>query len=165
MHGAGRIRAMASAVKLRTDFSAGELWRLATAAKNANQSRRLLALAAVLDGMNRTDAARIGGMDRQTLRDWAHRFNDHDLDNWSKGRPTRLSAEQQAKLAQLGPVRTGPCMRRALAARRLATRHRRALRRRLSRAYGRQAPQGARLLPCQRPSAPPGAGRPDDRGV
>jgi len=101
---------MASAVKLRTDFSPKELWRLAARTKNVNQSRRLLSLAAVLDGMNRTDSARIGGMDRQTLRDWAHRFNDHGpdglLDNWSKGSPPRLSAEQQAELAQL--VETGP---------------------------------------------------------
>lgn len=68
---------MASAVKLRTDFSAKELRRLAAGTKNANESRRLLLLAAVLDGMNRTEAARIGGMDRQTLRDWVHRFNEH----------------------------------------------------------------------------------------
>jgi hypothetical protein len=59
---------MASAVDLRRDFSAAELRGLAASGKNANQSRRLLSLAAVLDGMNRTDAARIGGMDRQTLR-------------------------------------------------------------------------------------------------
>src|SRR3954470_16664179 len=61
---------MASAVGLRADYSAAELRRLAAATKNANQSRRLLSLAAVLDGMDRTQAARIGGMDRQTLRDW-----------------------------------------------------------------------------------------------
>ncbi len=61
---------MASAVTLREDYSAAELRRLAAATRNANQSRRLLSLAAVLDGMNRTEAARIGGMDRQTLRDW-----------------------------------------------------------------------------------------------
>src|SRR3954465_15010914 len=60
---------MASAVSLRGDYSASELRGLASATKNANQSRRLLSLAAVLDGMNRTEAARIGGMDRQTLRD------------------------------------------------------------------------------------------------
>src|SRR3712207_7947294 len=66
---------MPAAVKIRTDYSAGELRRLASTTKNANQSRRLLSLAAVLDGMNRTEAARIGGMDRQTLRDWVHRFN------------------------------------------------------------------------------------------
>ena len=59
---------MATAVALRTDFSAADLRRLAAASKNANQSRRLLSLAAVRDGMNRTEAARIGGMDRQTLR-------------------------------------------------------------------------------------------------
>ena len=63
---------MPAAVRLRTDYSAHELRRLAAATKNANQSRRLLSLAAVLDGMNRTEAARIGGMDRQTLRDWVH---------------------------------------------------------------------------------------------
>ena len=66
---------MPSAVGLRTDFPAMELRRLAASTKIANQSRRLLSLAAVMDGMNRTDAARIGGMDRQTLRDWVHRFN------------------------------------------------------------------------------------------
>jgi transposase len=67
---------MPSAVTLRTDFSASELRRQAKRSKDNNQSRRLLSLAAVLDGMNRTDAARIGGMDRQTLRDWVHRFNE-----------------------------------------------------------------------------------------
>lgn len=101
---------MASAVSLRTDFSAAELRRLAAASRNANQSRRLLSLAAVLDGMNRTEAARIGGMDRQTLRDWVHRFNEHGpnglKDNWSKGKPSRLSAEQRAEVAEL--VETGP---------------------------------------------------------
>jgi transposase len=91
---------MASAVSLRADYSAVELRRLATATKNAKQSRRLLSLAAVLDGMNRTEAARIGGMDRQTLRDWVHRFNAHGpdglLDSWSKGPEPRLSQEQRA---------------------------------------------------------------------
>src|SRR4051812_16461154 len=52
---------MACAVSLRGDYSATELRGLASATKNANQSRRLLSLAAVLDGMNRTEAARIGG--------------------------------------------------------------------------------------------------------
>jgi len=61
-------------------------------------------------GMNRTEAARIGGMDRQTLRDWGHRFNAHGpnglLDGWSKGPEPRLSAEQRAEVAEL--VETGP---------------------------------------------------------
>src|SRR3954470_15080179 len=101
---------MATAVTVRADFSADELRRLATASKHANQSRRLLSLAAVLDGMSRTDAARIGGMDRQTLRDWVHRFNEHGpdglRDTWSKGNPPRLSPGQRAELAQI--VETGP---------------------------------------------------------
>ena len=42
--------------------------------------RRLLALAAAYDGVSRTEAAKVGGMDRQTLRDWAHRFNDEGPD-------------------------------------------------------------------------------------
>ena len=66
---------MPSAVRLRSDFTAGELRRLAKKAKEAKQSRRLLSLAAVVDGMSRAEAAMMGGMDRQTLRDWVHRFN------------------------------------------------------------------------------------------
>ena len=66
---------MGAAVPLRTDFSAGELRQLAKRAESADQSRRLLSLAAVLDGMSRKAAAEIGDMDQQTLRDWAHRFN------------------------------------------------------------------------------------------
>lgn len=57
---------MASAVSLRADYSALDLRRLAATTRNANQSRRLLSLAAVLDGMNRTEAAKIGGNTRPT---------------------------------------------------------------------------------------------------
>ena len=66
---------MPAAVKLRDDYSAEELRALARRCKDVNQSRRLLSLAAVRDGMDRGEAAKIGGMDRQTLRDWVHRFN------------------------------------------------------------------------------------------
>ena len=101
---------MPSAVKLRTDFSAAALRRMAKRSKDNNQSRRLLSLAAVLDGMNRTDAARIGGMDRQTLRDWVHRFNeagpDGLLDHWAGGPDPRLTAEHKAELAAI--VAAGP---------------------------------------------------------
>ena len=101
---------MPAAVRMRTDFSAGALRRLAAATKNANQCGRLLSLAAILDGMSRTEAARIGGMDRQTLRDWVHRFNERGpdglKDTWSKGHPPRLSIEQRAELAQV--VEIGP---------------------------------------------------------
>ncbi|MFG1250560.1 winged helix-turn-helix domain-containing protein, partial [Xanthobacter flavus] len=80
------------------------------ASKHASQSRRLLSLAAVLDGMDRAEAARIGGMDRQTLRDWVHRFNalgpDGLRDIRFKGHPPRLSKAQLAELAEI--VETGP---------------------------------------------------------
>jgi transposase len=66
---------MPSAVRLREDYSAEELRGLARRSKDVNQSRRLLSLAGVRDGMDRGAAAKIGGMDRQTLRDWVHRFN------------------------------------------------------------------------------------------
>ncbi len=108
--GAGRMGTMAPAVSVRTDLSAIDLRRLAAATRHANQGRRLLSLAAVLDGMDRTTAARIGGMNRQTLRDWVHRFNAHGpdglRDSWSKGNPPRLSADQKAALARL--VESGP---------------------------------------------------------
>lgn len=101
---------MPSAVPLRTDFSAPELRRLAKRSPDNNQSRRLLSLAAVVDGMSREDAARIGGMDRQTLRDWVHRFNqagpDGLLDAWTSGPTPRLSSGQKAELAAL--VDAGP---------------------------------------------------------
>jgi transposase len=101
---------MGSAVALRSDYTAVDLRRLAKGSKDANQSRRLLALAAVIDGMSRSDAARIGGMDRHTLRDWVHRFNtagpDGLLDAWSPGPAPRLSEAQRAELAAI--VEAGP---------------------------------------------------------
>ena len=99
------IRAMPAAVRLREDYSAEELRALARRSKDVNQSRRLLSLAGVRDGMDRGSAAKIGGMDRQTLRDWVHRFNasgpDGLLDNWTEGPKPRLSEEQMATFAQI----------------------------------------------------------------
>jgi transposase len=101
---------MPAAVKLREDFSAGQLRALARRSKVVHQSRRLLSLAAVRDGMDRGEAARIGGMDRQTLRDWVHRFNaqgpDGLIDNWTSGPTPRLSADQLTELTTI--VETGP---------------------------------------------------------
>jgi transposase len=101
---------MPSAVKLQTDFSAEELRALARRSKDVNQSRRLLSLAAVRDGMDRGSAAKVGGMDRQTLRDWVHRFNAEGpeglIDNWTEGPKPRLSAEHLAELAAI--VEAGP---------------------------------------------------------
>src|SRR5471030_54532 len=100
---------MPSAVSLREDYSAEELRASARRSKNVNQSRRLLSLAGVRDGMDRGAAARIGGMDRQTLRDWVHRFNASGpeglLDNWREGPKPRLWAGRVAVFAQIvGPA-------------------------------------------------------------
>lgn len=88
---------MAALVQLRTDYSAVDLRRLAAGSRHASPSRWLLSLAAVLDGMDQERAVRIGGMDRQTLRDWVHLFNkggpDRLKDIRSKGHPPRLSTD------------------------------------------------------------------------
>ena len=59
----------------RTEHSACDFRRLASREKDGQVVRRLLALAMVLEGRSRGDAARMNGMDRQTLRDWVHRYN------------------------------------------------------------------------------------------
>jgi len=101
---------MPSAVRLREDYSAEELRTHAQRSKDVSQSRRLLSLAAVRDGMDRAAAAKIGGMDRQTLRDWVHRFNASGpeglIDNRTEGPKPRLSEEQLAQFAKI--VEAGP---------------------------------------------------------
>jgi transposase len=101
---------MSAAITVRDDFEADEVRCMARTVKDANQARRLLAIAAIYDGMDREEAARIGGMDRQTLRDWVHRFNEHGPDGLINikptGRPSRLSAEQKEELCRL--VEAGP---------------------------------------------------------
>src|SRR2546426_12548875 len=102
--------AMGQAVAVRTDYTAGEVRRLAKRAKDAAQARRLLAIAAVFDGASRTEAAKIGGMDRQTLRDWVIRFNRQGPDGLfnipSPGVPPKLDDTHRAFLARI--VKEGP---------------------------------------------------------
>ena len=97
-------------VELRDDYDAADLRRLAKRSRDNRQIRRLLALAAVYDGMSRADAAQVGGMERQTLRDWAHRFNEEGpeglTDRPRPGRERWLSEAQMAELAEI--VETGP---------------------------------------------------------
>ncbi len=64
-------------VPLRSDFDADGLCATARKSKDGPQARRLLALAAIYDGASRTDAARIGGVTRQIVRDWVVKFNAH----------------------------------------------------------------------------------------
>ena len=59
----------------RKELGAGELRREAGRCRDARAARRMLALALVLEGSSREEAARAAGMDRQTLRDWVHRCN------------------------------------------------------------------------------------------
>ena len=98
------------AVPLKEGMSAKQLRQAAAGSSDANQARRLLALAAIRDGMSRQVAARIGGMDRQTLRDWVHAFNKFGLDglvnDTSPGRPCKLSMRQKAALKSI--VEAGP---------------------------------------------------------
>ena len=58
---------------------------------DSRQTRRLLALAAVYEGMSRGEAAKVGGMDRQTLRDWVHRFNEAGPDGLTNRQHAALS--------------------------------------------------------------------------
>jgi transposase len=105
-----REGAMGAAVPLRTDFSAGELRLLAKRAEDADQARRLLSLAAVLDGMSRKAAAEIGAMDRRTLCDWAHRYNEKGpeglINAKAPGPRPKLSPEQKQELKRI--VEAGP---------------------------------------------------------
>lgn len=97
-------------IKLREDYGVDDLRRLARKSRDAKQARRLIALAGVLDGLSRADAAAVGLMDRQTLRDWVHRFNEQGpeglIDRKSTGPKRKLTAEQLAMLKDI--VAAGP---------------------------------------------------------
>jgi transposase len=98
-------------VPLRGDFDADGLRVIARRSKNGPQARRLLALAAIYDGATRTEAARIGGVTLQVVRDWVVKFNAHGpeglLNRKPPGQPSRLTNAHRAALAtQLdeGPI-------------------------------------------------------------
>src|SRR4051794_17691221 len=94
----------------RRELGAGELRREAGRCRDARAARRMLALALVLEGGSRAEAARAAGMDRQTLRDWVHRYNAEGLaglrDRRRPGPRSRLSPEQEAEL--VAAVERGP---------------------------------------------------------
>ena len=102
---------MGAAVKItRLDRSAAALRRDASRCGDSRVTCRILAIAHVLDGVSRTEAAEACGMDRQTLRDWIHRYNAAGVaglaDLPRSGRTAALSAEQQAEFRAL--VLAGP---------------------------------------------------------
>lgn len=101
---------MGAAVLLRDDFDGPTLRRLARVTKDAAQARRLLALAEVCDGGSRSDAARVGGVSLQTIRDWVLRFNARGpaglIDGKAPGNASKLDDAQRQALAAI--VERGP---------------------------------------------------------
>jgi transposase len=98
----------------RRELDAAGLRRAARRCRDPHAARRMLALALVLEGTSRTEAARACGMDRQTLRDWVHRYNAEGLaglgDRHGGGPPCLLSPEQERQVARW--VAQGPDLAR-----------------------------------------------------
>jgi len=101
---------MAAIAITRQEHTAADLRREASRTEDAAVARRLLALALVLEGRTRTEAAESCGMDRQTLRDWVHRYNASGIaglaNRKAPGRPPCLSAAEEAVVASW--VTAGP---------------------------------------------------------
>jgi transposase len=97
-------------IPLRSDYEAGRVRVAARGSKNANQVRRLLALAAIYDGASRAEAAEIGGVTRQIIRDWVLKFNangpDRLIDRKAPGQPSRLDEAHRTALA--AAIESGP---------------------------------------------------------
>lgn len=101
---------MGRALALRKDFTGSDLRQLARASRDADQTRRLLALAVIFDGGSRGEAAKTGGVGRQIIRDWVERFNSEGPDGLvtrkAPGAPSKLDDAQRAALAHV--VERGP---------------------------------------------------------
>jgi transposase len=102
---------MPNAIALRFDFSGGQLRRLARRSRDAAQARRLLALAAIYDGGTRSEAARLGDVTLQIVRDWVLRFNAEGpfglIDRKAAGpKPLLSDAHRQALAVRIdrGPI-------------------------------------------------------------
>ena len=100
-------------VSLRGDFGEAWLRGLARRTKDGPQARRLLALATIDDGATRTEAAKIGGVGLQIIRDWVLRFNARGpgglLNGKAPGQPSKLNDDQRqviARMIESGPIPT-----------------------------------------------------------
>ena len=97
-------------IPLRADFDAQMVRSSARRSKDGPQARRLLALAAIYEGATRTQAARIGGVTLQIVRDWVLKFNaqgpDGLIDRKPPGQPSRLNDTHRAALAAI--IESGP---------------------------------------------------------
>ena len=98
------------AIALRGDFDAAAVRSWAKTSKDGPQARRLLVLAAIYEGASRTEAAKIGGVTLQIVRDWVVKFNAHGpaglIDLKAPGQPPRLNDAHRAALAAI--VESGP---------------------------------------------------------
>src|SRR5262249_33021053 len=101
---------MSAPIPLRRDFDASQLRSLGRRTNDGPQARRLLALAAIYDGATRTEAAKIGGIGLQIIRDWVLRFNargpDALLNGKLPGQPCKLNDLQRRAIA--GMIERGP---------------------------------------------------------
>ena len=102
---------MAAAIGVRSDYTSVDLRRLARRSGDADQVRRLLAVALILDGGSRSEAAKVAGVTLQIVRDWVMKFNAHGLDGLidrkPPGQPSRLTdAHRTALMARIddGPI-------------------------------------------------------------
>src|SRR3954470_7674028 len=101
---------MVAVALTRDEHTAGHLRRFAAACREAAAARRMLALALVLEGSPRAVAAKTCGMDRQTLRDWVHRYNAAGLDGLLTRReglgrkPIELWWPDEARVGQQGTL-------------------------------------------------------------
>src|SRR5437899_2945654 len=106
----GVTRQQVALVLRHADRSPAVLRKLAKGETDGRVARRILAIANALDGMSRKAAAEAAGMDRQTLRDWVLRYNEHGIggltDRWGDGRPPTFDAQEQAELVRI--VLAGP---------------------------------------------------------
>jgi transposase len=97
-------------IPLRADFNAQTVRAAAKRSKDGPQARRLLALTAIYEGATRTEAAKIGGVTLQIVRDWVLKFNAHGpqglIDRKAPGQPPRLNDEHRAALASI--IESGP---------------------------------------------------------
>lgn len=94
----------------RTEHSSRDLRKMSRSARTPKAARRMLAIANVLDGMSREMASRLAGMDRQTLCDWVHRYNDEGVEGLygrkPPGAPSRLDEAQRLEIKEI--VLKGP---------------------------------------------------------
>src|ERR1019366_3912668 len=149
----GGARTMAAIAVTRSDLTAVELRAAAGREKDSAASRRMLALAMVFDGADRTSAAETCGMDRQTLRDWVHRYNATGLaglrNRKSSGRPPQTDgrSESGSRRTRREGARPRSPQGRALAPLRPCRRTRTAFRRETARTLRRRSSGFSRLSP------------------